>query len=332
MKDDVRCFVEIVRQGSYAAASKELGVSAATLTRRITGLEERLGVRLLDRTPRLCRPTADGEVFYERCEAILDDMGAAEEEMRVRGGRPVGRLRVAAPISFGRRHLAPLIGEFHSLHPEVQVELELTDETDLLRQESYDVSVEIGRPDRGDTISRLLLESPRVVCASPGYLERHGRPERPADLLEHRCLHLIRDGRRLGLIVRSHRVEQLVYIPDARRNLFQRRIDALHGADGVADLFLRGGQLLSRRTGLFLGPHGERRDKVRDHGEATARFARTARLDSRRFASSFVVWNRTRPSTSRPGSRPLDGYLKPTFERKSAYSSKACSANYQSPT
>tara|TARA_B100001750_G_C15508672_1_gene602134 strand:+ start:1508 stop:2410 length:903 start_codon:yes stop_codon:yes gene_type:complete len=197
VKDDVRCFVEIVRQGSYAAASKELGVSAATLTRRITGLEERLGVRLLDRTPRLCRPTADGEVFYERCEAILDDMGAAEEEMRVRGGRPVGRLRVAAPISFGRRHLAPLIGEFHSLHPEVQVELELTDETDLLRQESYDVSVEIGRPDRGDTISRLLLESPRVVCASPGYLERHGRPERPADLLEHRCLHLIRDGRRL---------------------------------------------------------------------------------------------------------------------------------------
>lgn len=195
--DELRIFERVAARESFAAAARDLALSPAAVTRAIAALEARLGVRLLTRTTRLTRLTKDGETFYERCVAILADVDAAEEEMRARGAAPTGVLRVSAPISFGRRHLAPLAQALQARHPELSVQLFLTDTSDDLRLRECDLAIRVGPAERGDFITRRLIQARRAVCASPAYLARHGTPRDPRELARHRGLVLVRDDRPL---------------------------------------------------------------------------------------------------------------------------------------
>ena len=186
--EDLRTFVRVVEAGSITGAAERLGVAKSAVSRRLGELEERLGVQLLRRTTRRSNLTDSGWAFYERAVRILADLDEAEAAVSQAHGTLRGRLRVAAPLSFGLRHLGPAITDFMRLHPEVVFDLDFNDrEVDLL-QEGFDLAIRIAELQDSTMIARQLAPVRLVACASPAYLEAHGTPEAPDDLARHRCL------------------------------------------------------------------------------------------------------------------------------------------------
>ncbi|MEO6339492.1 MAG: LysR family transcriptional regulator [Caulobacteraceae bacterium] len=188
MLNELNVFVKAVELKSISAAGRHLRLSAAAASHRIQQLEEQVGARLLNRTTRNLQPTEAGRIFYEHALGVLDAVEKAKSSMAVCSGVPTGSLRVAAPLGFGRRLLAPLVSQFHALHPKVEVRLRLSDHTVDLLSESVDIAVRMSAMQDSSLISRKLADCPRVLCASPSYLERYGRPQKPEDLLQHNCL------------------------------------------------------------------------------------------------------------------------------------------------
>jgi len=184
----MKVFVRAVELKSISAAARNLRLSAAAASHRILQLEEHVGVRLLNRTTRSLQPTEAGCIFYEHALNVLEAVERAESSMAMASGVPTGQLRVAAPLGFGRRLLAPLVSEFHALHPKVEMRLRLSDHAVDILSEAVDVAIRMSALPDSSFISRKLADCPRVLCASPSYLERHGAPERPEDLLSHNCL------------------------------------------------------------------------------------------------------------------------------------------------
>lgn len=194
---ELRIFIATAEEGSFAGAGRRLKVSPASVTRAIAALEARLEVRLFTRTTRQCRLTLDGERFLERCAPLVRELEDAEDEIRTGNLGPNGALRVAAPLSFGRRQIAPLIRAFRQKFPQISVQLFLSDESDDLLWREFDCALRVGRPTKGEFITRRLLKARRVVCAAPRYLEDRPAPRVPEDLAEHRGIVLIRDGQLL---------------------------------------------------------------------------------------------------------------------------------------
>lgn len=188
MLNEMKVFVRAVELKSISAAARNLRLSAAAASHRILQLEEHVGVRLLNRTTRSLQPTEAGCIFYEHALNVLEAVERAESSMAMASGVPTGQLRVAAPLGFGRRILAPLVSEFHSLHPKVEMRLRLSDHAVDILSESVDVAIRMSALPDSSFISRKLADCPRVLCAAPAYLERHGAPQRPEDLLDHNCL------------------------------------------------------------------------------------------------------------------------------------------------
>ena len=188
MLNEMKVFVRAVELKSISAAARNLRLSAAAASHRILQLEEQVGVRLLNRTTRSLQPTEAGCIFYEHALNVLEAVERAESSMAMASGVPTGQLRVAAPLGFGRRILAPLVSEFHALHPKVEMRLRLSDHAVDILSESVDVAIRMSALPDSSFISRKLADCPRVLCASPAYLERHGAPERPEDLMSHNCL------------------------------------------------------------------------------------------------------------------------------------------------
>jgi len=185
---ELSALVRTVDRGSQAAAARELRITPAMVGRYIQALENRLGVRLLNRTTARQSLTEAGIAFYARASTILEQLEEAETTASDRQAEPRGTLRVNAPMSFGARHLAATVSEFCDRHPGVRVEMVLNDRVVDLIEEGYDVAVRIGRLADSGLIVRRLTTCRLVVCASPGYLARRGTPRTPADLLEHNCL------------------------------------------------------------------------------------------------------------------------------------------------
>jgi DNA-binding transcriptional LysR family regulator len=182
----------MVAAGSLSETARRLNSSLAAMSRRLTAMEARLGVRLIDRGTRHFAPTEEGSVLYERGIRILADLDAAEAEIAVNVSAPQGHVRVGAPLEIGRRRFAPLIAEFSKKYPRVSIELVLSDSHVDVVGDDLDVGLLIDQPTDGNVICRQLLASRRVVCASPQYLHEHGVPERPEDLLRHDCIRLVR--------------------------------------------------------------------------------------------------------------------------------------------
>jgi DNA-binding transcriptional LysR family regulator len=186
--NELKVFVRAVELKSISAAARNLRLSAAAASHRILQLEEQVGVRLLNRTTRSLQPTEAGCIFYEHALNVLEAVERAESSMAMASGVPTGSLRVAAPLGFGRRILAPLVQEFHELHPKVEVRLRLSDHAVDLLSESVDVAIRMSALPDSSFIVRKLADCPRVLVASPSYIAKHGAPQRPEDLLQHNCL------------------------------------------------------------------------------------------------------------------------------------------------
>lgn len=184
----LQAFVDAVEQGSLARAAAAHGVTPAMLGRRIDALERRLGVRLLVRTTRRLSLTEPGESYLAHCRRVLAELASAEAELRAGQDQAVGHLAVAAPSLFGRRHVAPMAAEFLAAHPEVRLGFTLTDQAIDLMREAYDMCVRIGGHVEPHLASVRLATNRRVVCCSPGYLERHGAPRTLDELRRHNCL------------------------------------------------------------------------------------------------------------------------------------------------
>jgi DNA-binding transcriptional LysR family regulator len=190
--NDMRLFVGLVAAGSLSAAARAFSSSPAVMSRRLAALEARLGVRLITRTTHRFALTEEGVLFHERCLPILAAVGEAEAEVGQGAARPHGNLHVSAPVQWGRRVLAPMIGGFCAAYPDVAVRLTLTDAGPDVVENGLDVVLRVGRPVQADTIARRLVAGRRLVCAAPSYLARHGVPRAPDDLLAHDCIRLTR--------------------------------------------------------------------------------------------------------------------------------------------
>lgn len=186
--EDLQAFVAVVEAGSFTAAAERLDGNKSVLSRRVSALEERLGVQLLRRTTRTLNLTDTGQSFYERAARILCDLDEAESAVAQEHGKLQGKLRVALPLSFGIHHMCTPIVEFSRQHPQIHFDLDLSDRRVDIVQEGIDVGIRIGDLADSSLIARKLFESKTVVCASPAYLQEHGIPQRPEDLGEHQCL------------------------------------------------------------------------------------------------------------------------------------------------
>ncbi|MEM9254767.1 MAG: LysR family transcriptional regulator [Pseudomonadota bacterium] len=186
----LRAFVKVVECGNFAAAGRAMGLSRGVVNKQVVALEQALGAQLLTRSTRQVNPTETGQAFYERCVDILAELEQAISAVTELQEKPYGRLRVNAPMSFGTLHLSPLVAEYMTLYPDVHVELVLNDRFVDPIEEGFDVTLRIGEPKAATSlISQEVVNTRRILCASPGYLERHGEPTHPAELRSHACLH-----------------------------------------------------------------------------------------------------------------------------------------------
>ena len=189
---DLRLFARIVAAGSLSEAARRTFSSLPAVSRRLAALEARLGVRLIDRGPRRFTLTDEGSLLHERALAILRDLDEAEAAASAHAKQPRGHLRVGTHLELGRRRIAPLIGEFTARYPGITVELVLSDSQLQLLESEIDVGLQLDAPSDGSFVSRTVLTSLRVVCASPEYLATHAPLQRPVDLLQHNCIRLVR--------------------------------------------------------------------------------------------------------------------------------------------
>jgi DNA-binding transcriptional LysR family regulator len=193
---DLRLFTRIVAAGSLSETARRIHSSLPSVSRRLAAMEERLGVRLIDRGSRRFTLTEEGGVLHERALTILRDLDAAEAEATAQAKHPRGRMRVGVPLEIGRRRIAPLVAEFTARYPGISIELVLSDSRVDILEEEIDIGIQVDAPQDSNFISRVLLYGSRVIIASPEYLARHPAPARPIDLLEHDCARLVR-GRRV---------------------------------------------------------------------------------------------------------------------------------------
>ncbi len=183
--DEYAHFIRVAHAGSFTRAAEEVGLTASALSKHVKALEARLGVRLLNRTTRRVALTEGGRAFLERAELIVGEVTETESALADLDAQPRGVLRVGAPMDFGRLHLSKAIASFMAAQPELRIEIELTDRAVDLIEEGLDVIVRIGALRDSSLIARRLGPCRRVVCASPTYLDAHGRPERIGDLTSH---------------------------------------------------------------------------------------------------------------------------------------------------
>ena len=181
-------FIEVVRQGSFAAVARDRSLDPSSISRAIASLETELGVRLFQRTTRKLSLTEAGAIYLDRIEPLVDDLlqaGAIAKELT---GQPKGTLRVTASVSFGLTCIVPLLPTFEARYPELTVELLLTDRVVDLLAERIDVAVRLGQLKDSTLIAQRLIPVSYRVCASPAYLKQHGHPRTPKEIEQHNCL------------------------------------------------------------------------------------------------------------------------------------------------
>lgn len=190
--DNVRTFVRVYELGSMSSAARDLRISAAVASSRISQLEEHLSVRLFQRTTRTLKPTEQGDLFYAGARKILEAVAVAEADVSQVTGTPRGTLYIAAPLGLGQRLIAPAVPSFTKAYPLIHIRLRLSDRKLDLTAEGLDAAFFLGVPEDSTLRMRKIADLPRVLCASPEYVERRGRPDSSASLAGdgHDCLNL----------------------------------------------------------------------------------------------------------------------------------------------
>ncbi|MBD2463535.1 LysR family transcriptional regulator [Oscillatoria sp. FACHB-1407] len=185
---DLEVFVQVVESGNFAKAAAQLQLNPSAVSRRISNLEDHLGVRLFNRTTRSLSLTEVGKRYFNRCLNILGDIEEAEQEARQHSDEPQGLLQVSCSTFFAYQVILSRLTEFLNQHPQVRLKLVLTDDVVDVVAEGVDVAIRIGELADSSLIARRLVSNRRIVCAAPAYLERHGIPMTPDDLAQHNCL------------------------------------------------------------------------------------------------------------------------------------------------
>jgi LysR family transcriptional regulator for bpeEF and oprC len=253
-------FVRVVELGSFVRASEELGIGRPTATDAVASLEKHLGVRLLHRTTRKLSLTEDGRAYYERCLRILADIAEAEDAASTARASPRGRLRVSIPHSFIYFDFFPQLPRFLRAHPDLQVELVITDRAVNLAEEGIDCAVRaVPIPDDSTLVARRIAGAEWVTCASPAYLKANGKPREVRELERHNCIRFISPSRGRVLDFRfEDRGQKLTFTP--RGNLGVTSLEAAamaaQGGIGIAQVpedFVRAAIRAKRLVNLLPG-------------------------------------------------------------------------------
>ena len=185
---EMAAFVRVVDSKGFSAAAEGLGLTPSAVSKLVTRLETRLGVRLLQRTTRALHLTEEGEVFYAAAQRIVGEIETLEDQITGHSGTPQGLLRVTTSLAFASHQLAPVLSEFLARHPLVQLDLLPTDRVIDMVEEGVDIAIRIGRLADTSFMARKIGEDKRLICAAPSYLARHGTPRRPEELARHNCI------------------------------------------------------------------------------------------------------------------------------------------------
>ncbi|MGH8389105.1 HTH-type transcriptional regulator DmlR [compost metagenome] len=187
---DLSFFYLLANQGSLAATARELGVTPPAVSKRLTALEARLGIRLVNRTTRSMSLTSEGELYFSHAARILTQINEVEQLISSSRATPKGLIRVNASLGFGRRHIGPALAAFYSQYPEVEIQLEISDHPLDLATHGFDLGIRFGTLPDATLHARKIASNRRLLCASPLYLEKHGVPQRLSDLQQHNCIFL----------------------------------------------------------------------------------------------------------------------------------------------
>lgn len=186
--DDLAFFVHVAALDSLTAAARELGLSLPAVSKRLSQLEQRLGVQLLKRTTRRLELTAEGKRYLDGARPLLDQLAELEESVSSQTSVLRGSLNINASFGFGRRHVAPCVSRFATLHPELSMSLQLSSQPLNFLDARVDIDIRVGEPPDARLMARKLRTNPRVLCCSPAYAARHGLPQNIAELAQHNCI------------------------------------------------------------------------------------------------------------------------------------------------
>ncbi len=225
----LKLFVEVVKQGSFAAVARDRNLDPSSVSRAIAGLEEELGLRLLQRTTRQLSPTESGKAYFDRIEPLIEEIQQATDIASDVSGQPKGTLRVIASVSFGLKCMVPYLPEFQRRYPELTVDLLLTDAVVDLFTDRIDVAVRLGLLADSTLMAQQLMPTHYTVCASPEYLKRSPPLKQLTDLAQHNCLLFPLAGFRSKWIFKDHK-EGLSEIPVHGQTVISSAIALQHYA------------------------------------------------------------------------------------------------------
>lgn len=186
--------VEVVNSGSFSAAARVLGVSKGHVSQQISRLEDRLNTRLLHRTTRKLSLTETGEVYYQQCSQVVEDLESAERAITTLQAEAKGPLKISAPHLIGEILLVPAISEFQKNNPQLEIDLHLTSHRVDLIEDHFDIAIQVGKREDVNVVAKTLAPTNFHVVSSPEYLKSHGVPVKPADLKQHNCLLFVDGG------------------------------------------------------------------------------------------------------------------------------------------
>lgn len=185
---NMKAFALVAQTGSFAEAARRMGLATSVVSKRVKDLEAFLSTRLLQRTTRKVSLTDTGYSYLEYVRKFLDELEEVEESIRNKTQKPIGEIKLAAPLSFGMKYLGPVLSNYLQEYEDVSIKTFLSDRQIDLIEEGYDLSIRIGQLKDSSLISRKLASCRRVVCASPAYFEKYGHPQKPKDLMGHNCM------------------------------------------------------------------------------------------------------------------------------------------------
>jgi len=197
---DLGFFAALAMAGSLSAAAREMRITTAAVSKRLSQMEARLGVPLINRTTRRMSLTVEGETVLRHARSILAEMADLEQQLGASRSTPSGLLRVNATLGFGRSHMGPLISRFVQQYTQVDVQLQLSVDPPSLSDDAFDVCIRFGPPPDARVIARKIASNQRLLCASPAYIARHGEPKSPADLARHNFISIRQGDEAYGVI------------------------------------------------------------------------------------------------------------------------------------
>lgn len=186
--DGLKTVIAVVETGSFTTASERLMISKALVSKYVGEVEEKLGVRLFNRTTRRLALTDAGKTYYERALPLVEEYEELLDSVTGEQSTPKGKLKISVPVTFGEMQLSPIISKFLKSYPDIQINIQLTDRRIDMLEEGVDVVIRIGGVDDSNMVARQINTYPLVLCASPDYLKEHGYPKKPKDITNHPCI------------------------------------------------------------------------------------------------------------------------------------------------